>query len=124
MQTLRRDCGTFFCLSKKLLMAPAPDSTPEFDHRLVKVLDHPVRIGFLKLLAKRSHLTPAEALAHLQGENLLLSMVTYHARVLHHFGLVEAVGQPRLAESLPFRTTPAGEIALAAMGYLPRGGGA
>lgn len=103
-------------------MAPSPDSTPEFDHRLVKVLEHPVRIGFLKLLAKRSSLTPAEALEHLQGENLLLSVVTYHARVLHHFGLVEAMGQARLAEGLPFRTTPTGEIALAALGYLPRGG--
>lgn len=102
-------------------MAPSPDSTPEFDHRLVKVLEHPVRSGFLKLLAKRSHLTPAEALDHLQGENLLLSMVTYHARVLHRFGLVEAMGQPRPAEGLPFRTTPTGEIALVALGYLPRG---
>jgi hypothetical protein len=103
-------------------MAPSPHSTPEFDHRLVKVLEHPVRIGFLKLLAKRSHLTPAEALDHLQGENLLLSVVTYHARVLHHFGLVEAIGRPRAADGLPFRTTPTGEIALAALGYLPRGG--
>ena len=103
-------------------MAPSPDSTPEFDHRLVKVLEHPVRIGFLRLLGERSHLTVAEALDHLQGENLLLSMITYHARVLHQFGLVEAMGQPGLAEGVPFRTTPAGEIALVALGYTPRGG--
>lgn len=105
-------------------MAPSSDSTPEFDHRLVKVLEHPVRIGFLKLLAKRSPLTPAEALDHLQGETLLLSVVTYHARVLHHFGLVEAMGQPGSAEGLSFRTTPAGEVALLALGYMPGGGDA
>jgi predicted transcriptional regulator len=102
-------------------MAPSPDSTPEFDHRLVKVLEHPVRIGFLTLLAKRSPLTPAEALDHLQGENLLLSVVTYHVRVLHQFGLVEAMGRPGSAESLSFRATPAGESALLALGYMPRG---
>lgn len=103
-------------------MIPPPDSTPEFDHRLVKVLEHPVRIGFLKLLAERDHLTPAEALDHLQGENLLLSVVTYHVRVLHRFGLVEAMGQLGPAEGLPFRATPAGESALTALGYMPRGG--
>jgi hypothetical protein len=105
-------------------MTPSPDSTPEFDHRLVKVLEHPVRIGFLKLLVTRSSLTPAEALDHLQGGDLLLSVVTYHARVLHQFGLVEAMGQPGSAEGLSFRTTPAGEVALVALGYMPRGGGA
>lgn len=93
-------------------MPPSPDKAPEFDHRLAKVLEHPVRSGFLKLLAARSHVTPAEALAHLQGENLLLSMVTYHVRVLNHYGLVEAIGQPDPKRGLPFRTTPTGEIAL------------
>jgi hypothetical protein len=103
-------------------MAPSPDSTPEFDHRLVQVLEHPVRIGFLKLLAERDHLTPAEALGRLQGEDLLLSVVTYHARVLDHFDLVEAVGQPGSAEGLAFRATSAGKSALTALGYMPRGG--
>ena len=49
-------------------MPPLPDKTPAFDHRLVKVLEHPVRSGFLKLLAERSHVTPAEALTQLQGK--------------------------------------------------------
>lgn len=102
-------------------MTPSFDKTPEFDHRLVKVLEHPVRSEFLKLLAERSHLTPAEALAQLEGENLLLSTVTYHARVLHHYGLVEAMGQPDPERGLPFRTTPAGEIALVALGYMASG---
>lgn len=103
-------------------MPPSPDRTPAFDHRLVKVLEHPVRSGFLKLLADRSHITPAEALAQLQGRDLLLSMVTYHVRVLNHYGLVEAIGQPDPERGLPFRTTPTGEIALVALGYTAREG--
>jgi hypothetical protein len=102
-------------------MPPSPGKTPEFDHRLVKVLEHPVRSGFLKLLAERSQATPAEALAHLGEENLLLSMVTYHVRVLNHYGLVEAIGQPDPERGLPFRTTPSGAIALVALGYMTRG---
>lgn len=99
------------------------DKTPGLDHRLVEVIAHPVRSGFLKLLAERSQVTVAEALNHLQREGLLLSMVTYHVRVLHHFGLVEAMGQPDPERGLPFRTTPAGEVALVALGYSPREGG-
>lgn len=103
-------------------MDPAFDKTPEFDQRLVKILEHPVRSGFLKLLAERGQLTPTEALAQLRGENLLLSVVTYHVRVLQHYGLVEAMGQPDRERGLPFRTTPTGEIALMAVGYPARGG--
>src|SRR5262249_31646971 len=102
-------------------MPPSPNKPPEFDHRLVKVLEHPVRSGFLKLLAERSNLTPVEALGHLQRENLLLSSVTYHVRVLHHYGLVEAIGQPDPERGLPFRATPTGEVALATLGYISRG---
>lgn len=102
-------------------MAPSFDSTPEFDHRLVKALGHPVRCGFLRLLAERSQLTPAVALADLQEEGLLLSMVAYHARVLNHHGLVEAMGQPDPERGLSFRTTPAGEVALVALGHMARG---
>jgi len=103
-------------------MAPSPDKTPKFDHRLVKVLEHPVRSGFLRLLAERSQLSSAEAVDHLPGENLLLSMVTYHVRVLHRFGLVEAMRQSDPERGPPFRTTPTGELALTALGYTPRGG--
>lgn|GEM_PF-3496407 len=104
------------------MIDPLPDRTPEFNHRLVKVLEHPVRIGFLKLLAEGGQLSPAEALAHLQGNDLLLSVITYHARVLHRFGLVEAIGQADLTDGLCFRATPTGDIVLAALGYLPRKG--
>jgi hypothetical protein len=100
-------------------MFSSPDKTPGFDHRLAEILAHPVRSGFLKLLAERSPLIATDALNHLQNEDLLLSMVTYHVAVLHRFGLVEAVGLPDPQRGLAFRTTPAGEVALVALGYPP-----
>lgn len=98
-------------------MFPFPDKTPEFDHRLVKVLEHPIRIGFLKLLGERDTLSPTEALELLQEGDLMLSRLTYHVRVLDQFGLVEAAGQPDPEHGLPFRVTPDGEFALLALGY-------
>jgi hypothetical protein len=100
-------------------MFSSPDKTPGFDHRLAEILAHPVRSGFLKLLVERSSVTAADALNHLQNGDLLLSMVTYHVGVLHRFGLVEAMGLPDLKGGLAFRTTPAGEVALLALGYPP-----
>lgn len=100
-------------------MFPSPDRTPEFEHRLAKVLEHPVRIGFLKLLAGRDTLSPAEARDGLEG-GPLLSKVTYHVRVLEHFGLVEAAGQPDPDRGVPFRSTPTGQFALVALGHLPQ----
>jgi len=100
-------------------MFSSPDKTPGFDHRLAEILAHPVRSGFLKLLTEQSPLTAAEALNHLQNEDLLLSMVTYHVGVLHRFGLIEAIGPPDPKRGLSFRTTPAGEVALVALGYPP-----
>jgi hypothetical protein len=84
------------------------------------VLEHPVRIGFLKLAREYETLSPAEALEQLQESDLLLSKVTYHARVLDHYGLVEGTGQPNPDRGVPFRVTPQGEFALAALGYTPR----
>jgi hypothetical protein len=98
-------------------MFPFPDKTPEFDHRLVKILEHPLRIGFLKLLADRDTLSPGEALECLQESDLLLGRLTYHVRVLDQFGLVEAAGQPDPERGVPFRVTSSGEFALAALGY-------
>lgn len=99
-------------------MFPTPDRTPEFEYRLAKVLDHPVRIGFLKLLAGRDTLSPTEARNHLEDDPLL-SKVNYHARVLEHFGLIEAAGQPDPVRGVPFRPTPTGQFALVALGHLP-----
>ncbi len=102
-------------------MFPTPDRTPEFEYRLVKVLEHPVRIGFLKLLAGRCTLSPAEA-RDLLEDDLPLSKVTYHARVLAHYGLLEATGQPEPERGAPFRSTPTGQFALMALGHLPQEG--
>ena len=98
-------------------MFPMPDKTPEFDHRLVKILEHPVRIGFLKLLGERDTLSPNEALAQMSQRDLSLARVAYHVRVLDQYGLVEAAGQLDPDRGLPFRATPTGEFALAALGY-------
>lgn len=102
-------------------MLPTPDRTPEFEYRLVKVLEHPVRIGFLKLLAGRHTLSPTEARDSLQ-EDTPLSQVVYHTRVLEHFGLIEAAGQPDPDRGVPFRSTPSGQFAMVALGHLPQEG--
>lgn len=103
-------------------MFPSPEKTPEFEYRLAKMLEHPVRIELLRLLAESDTLSPAEALERLPGNDLRLSKVTYHARVLDHFGLVEGAGQPDPDRGVPFRVTTHGEFALAALGYTPREG--
>lgn len=118
MQTRDRDCGTPAGPPKKPPMLPSPDRTPEFEYRLVKVLEHPVRVGFLKLLAGRDTLSPIEAQDGLE-DDLPLSKVTYHARVLEHFGLLETAGQPDPDRGAPFRSTPTGQLALVALGHLP-----
>lgn len=100
-------------------MFPSPNRPPEFEHRLVRVLDHPVRIGFLKLLAGRDTLSPSEARDRLE-DRPLLSKVTYHARVLEHFGLIEAAGQPDPDRGVPFRPTATGQLALVTLGHLPQ----
>jgi Helix-turn-helix domain len=103
-------------------MPPAPerDHGPAFDHRMVKALDHPVRAGFLRVLADRDTLTPAEALAAMDDDKLSLSNVAYHARVLNLFELVEPAGETT-DKGVSFRATPAGVLALAAIGLPPRG---
>jgi len=103
-------------------MFPTPDRTPEFEYRLVKVLEHPVRIGFLKLLAERDTLSSTEAKEQLQKGDLPLSKIVYHVRVLDQFGLVEAAGQPDPDRGVPFRSTPNGQLALVALGHLPQEG--
>ena len=100
-------------------MFPFPDKTPEFEYRLVRVLEHPVRIDFLKLTRESETLSPAEALERLQESNLPLSTVTYHARVLDYYGLVESTSHFDPDRGAPFRVTPQGEFALTALGYAP-----
>lgn len=100
-------------------MFPSPDRTPDFEHRVVRVLEHPVRSGFLKLLAGRDTLSPSEAQEALE-DGLPLSKITYHARVLEHFDLIEAAGRPDPDRGVPFRPTPTGQFALVALGHLPQ----
>ncbi|HEX7277999.1 MAG TPA: helix-turn-helix domain-containing protein [Solirubrobacterales bacterium] len=101
-------------------MLPSPDQN--FEPRLVRALDHPVRARFLKLLADREAVTPVEALPLLDFDGLKLSNVAYHARVLELLELVEPDGQTSEAGGPPFRTTPKGEAALLALGLPPREG--
>jgi DNA-binding transcriptional ArsR family regulator len=95
---------------------PGKDDGPEFDHRLVQVLAHPVRARFLELLAEREVLCPAEALERLDGSGVALSNVAYHVRVLDRFELVEPAGEADPARGVPFRATAAGRAALIALG--------
>lgn len=98
-----------------------PPSSPrdEFDHRLVKALDHPVRVRFLELLAEYGGLAPSEALPLLRGPATTLAHVTYHVRVLHHFELVEAIEEATGKRGATFQATHKGEVALAALGVAP-----
>jgi hypothetical protein len=99
-----------------------PPSSPrdEFDHRLVKALDHPIRVRFLELLAEHDVLSPGEALPLLRFPTTTLARVTYHVRVLHRFELVEQEVLATGGGGASFRATVKGEAALAALGVTPR----
>jgi hypothetical protein len=99
---------------------PPFDAGKGFEPRLVRALDHPVRARFLKLLAEREAISPAEALPLLGLEELSLSNVAYHARVLDQFELVEPTEEPGVTGGASFRVTTKGETALAALGLPPR----
>lgn len=96
---------------------PPFDADKGFEPRLVRALDHPVRTRFLKLLAEREAISPAQALPLLDLGEVALSNVTYHARVLDQFELVEATADSVPAGGAAFRVTPKGETALAALGH-------
>ena len=98
-------------------MLPPPEKN--FEPRLVRALDHPVRARFLKLLAEREAVTPGEALPLLDLDGLQLSNVAYHARVLELLELVEPDGSTSDRGGSTFRTTSKGEAALLAMGFPP-----
>lgn len=94
-----------------------PDSGAHFDPRLVRALDHPVRTRFLKLLAQREAISPAEALPLLERGNLALSNIVYHARVLEHLELIESTEEATPNGGVSFRATSKGEAALMALGF-------
>jgi DNA-binding transcriptional ArsR family regulator len=95
---------------------PPFDADKSFEPRLVRALDHPVRARFLKLLANREAISPAEALPLLELDGVALGNVAYHAKVLDQFELVEATGEPDSTGGANFRVTPKGQAALAALG--------
>ncbi|HYH52517.1 MAG TPA: hypothetical protein VD761_00145 [Solirubrobacterales bacterium] len=102
-----------------MVQPPDEDMPAALNPRLVRALEHPVRVKFLTLLSNQEELSPAEALPLLNNEDLALSNVTYHARVLDQFELVEATADATPSGGAAFRVTPKGETALASIG-LPR----
>jgi hypothetical protein len=99
---------------------PSRDDGPAPDQRLVRALDHPLRVGFLRLLAGREALTPREAVGFLNGGEVALSSLAYHVRLLAQLELVEPAGKLDPAGAVPFRTTSKGNVALAVLG-IPSG---
>lgn len=87
------------------------------DQRLVRALDHPVRVAFLKLMAERGAIGVPEALANLGHEDVALSNVAYHAWVLEHLELIEAAVDDTGPHATRFRATSKGELALMALGF-------
>jgi Helix-turn-helix domain len=98
---------------------PSGDNIRELDPQLVRALEHPIRVQFLRLLADRPTLSPAEA-QQLIGEKAAPGSLAYHARVLADLGLIEPAGDPDPARGLSFRVTPTGEEALATLGIPPK----
>jgi len=86
------------------------------DQRLVRALDHPVRVAFLKLLAERGSVGAPEAFASIDDNDVALSNVAYHAWVLEHLGLIEPADDTG-PDGIRFRATSKGEMALMALGF-------
>lgn len=96
---------------------PDGDKPAALDQRLVRALDHPVRVKFLKLLADRESLSPVTALPLLELDGVALGNLTYHVRVLDQIDLVEPSGEPNEHGGASFRATSKGELALAVLGF-------
>lgn len=98
--------------------------------RLGQAVNHPLRIGFLRLLANRPNLSSDEALARVnersldefkEGGDVALSQVDYHLRVLERFGVVELASRPYCGRYASFRTTPTGRLLMLAIEASPGG---
>lgn len=100
----------------RMVQPPEKDSSPAPDQGLVRALDHPIRVAFLKLLAKRETITPEDALPLLSRESPALGNIAYHAGVLEHLELIETTGESNHRGGPIFRATPKGEDALTALG--------
>jgi DNA-binding transcriptional ArsR family regulator len=99
------------------MVQPSDGDIPAaLDQRLMRALEHPVRVGFLKLLASEDSLSPAQALKLLDRDDLALSNIAYHVRVLDQVDLVEPTGEPDQKGTVAFRPTSKGETALEVLG--------
>lgn len=100
-------------------MPTPPDETDgsSLDPKLVRALDHPIRVTFLRLLTDRETIAPVEALPLLGKKGPALGNVAYHAGVLEHLGMIEATGSPNPNGGPTYRATPKGESALLALGF-------
>jgi hypothetical protein len=87
------------------------------DHRLVQALDHPLRVNFLRLLAERGVLSPAEALDLFDVDGVKVGNVAYHAKVLHLLELVERATDSARGDGFGFRVTRSGVLALNVLGF-------
>lgn len=91
------------------------DKGAALDPRLVKALEHPIRARFLSLLADHGSLSAPEALSHL-GKSPKLANLVYNVWVLADLDLIEPDGERKPRQGQPYRVTPRGKQALAAMG--------
>ncbi|HET8813640.1 MAG TPA: hypothetical protein VFM51_01635 [Solirubrobacterales bacterium] len=99
-------------------MARSPEGNDDAmpDQHLVRALDHPVRVAFLKLLAERGSIGAPEALSSLDMDDIALGNVAYHAWVLEHLELIETA-EDTGPWGTRFRATSKGELALMALGF-------
>jgi DNA-binding transcriptional ArsR family regulator len=89
---------------------------PGIDPRLTQGLGHPIRVAFLRLLAKRKALSASQAAKAMGGRSqVALSQVSYHALVLERIGLIEATDSLNRDRELPFRIADAGELLVLAL---------
>lgn len=93
-----------------------PDKSTGYDHRLVEALENPVRADFIRLLARRTALSAAEALPLLELDDLSLDKLAYQARLLVGFGLIETTGESQPGQAPLFRLTENGKHAMIALG--------
>lgn len=94
---------------------------PKVDGGLTQAVSHPLRVWFLRLLAKRGSLSPKEALQELEGdgEGVPLSQVGYHVWILERLGVVEVASRATRTGGAVFRSTEAGELLMLAIGVAP-----
>jgi DNA-binding transcriptional ArsR family regulator len=94
---------------------------PKLDGRLAQAVSHPLRVRFLRLLTDRVSLTSVEALKEIEktGEQVALSEMGYHVRVLEQFGLLEVASSATRERGISFCATDKGELVMLAIGAAP-----